>query len=142
MIRLFTQVSGRSFIVLTLLWLCIAAIPARTGLQQQWKRLAERTVNHTTDHTEFSIDNIEQDLQSLRVKVTKGAINLHRCRVEYKNGQTQDIDILNSIPQGEESKVIDLPANNGTVTKLSFWYDTKNRGIQKATVEVWGKAGN
>lgn len=128
--------------LLTLLSVCLAASPDNKNVQERWVRLAERTVNHTLDHSESMIDGIDKNLTSVRFKVTKGALNLHRCRVQYKNGQTQDIDILNSIPEGGESKVIDLPVNNDVITRLSFWYDTKNRGIKKATVEIWGKAGN
>ena len=107
--------------------------------QGNWTKLADRTVQYTVDHTEITIDGLQQNLDALRVKVTKGAINLHRCVVYYKDSQTQDIAVLNSIPEGSESKVIELTPNGQAVVKVVLVYDTKNRAIQKADVELWGR---
>ena len=107
--------------------------------QNNWVKLANRTISYTVDHSEMVIDGLNENLNALRVKVAKGAINLHRCVVYYQNSQTQDIDILNSIPEGGESKVIDLPRSDQSITKLVFVYDTKNRAIQKADIELWGR---
>ena len=78
-------------------------------------------------------------LNALRIKVAKGAINLHRCVVYYKDGQTQDIDVLNAIPQGGQSRIIELTRTDQPVTRLVFVYDTKNRAIEKADIELWGR---
>lgn len=107
--------------------------------QGSWSKLADRTVQYTVDHTEVTIDGLQQNLGALRVKVAKGAINLHRCVVYYSNSQTQDIAVLNSIPEGGESKVIELTHSDQPVTKVVLVYDTKNRAIQKADVELWGR---
>jgi hypothetical protein len=131
--------AGRMVLLISLL----AFLPAHAAdtilIQGTWTKLADRTVSHTMDHSEIVIDGIGQNLDAIRVKVKLGALNLHRCVVHYKNGQQQDIAVLNSIPQGEESKIIELPANNQPVAKLVFTYDTKNRGVQKAEVEIWGR---
>ena len=107
--------------------------------QEKWVKLGERTAAYTVDHSQIIVDGLEQNLNALRVKVKKGALNLHRCAIFYKNGQTQDIDILNSIPEGGQSKIIEIPANDHLITKLVFTYDTKNRAIDKANVELWGR---
>ena len=118
----------------------LPATAVRTApLQEKWIKLGERTVTYTVDHSEIVIDGIQENLNALKVKVPRGAINLHNCVVYYKNSQTQDITILNSIPEGGESKVIELPASDQPITKLVFVYDTKNRAIQKADVELWGR---
>jgi hypothetical protein len=129
--------SGRLALILPLLAL-LAASPARHS-QQNWVKIGDRTVNYTVDHSEIIFDDVQKDLSAIRVKVRKGAINLHRCAIYYDNGQTQDMDIMNSIPQGGESKVLELPADSRTITKLVFTYDTKNRTAQKSEVEIWGR---
>lgn len=129
--------SGRLILIIPLLAL-LAASPAR-HVQQNWVKLGDRTVNYTVDHSEIVFDGVQKNLSALRVKVRKGAINLHRCAIFYDNGQTQDMDIMNSIPQGGESKVLELPADSRTITKLVFTYDTKNRASQKSEVEIWGR---
>lgn len=107
--------------------------------QDKWVKLAGRTANYTVDHSQIIFDGLEQSLTAMRIKVNKGALNLHRCAVFYKNGQTQDIDILNSIPEGGQSKVIEIPASSRIITKVVFTYDTKNRAIRQAEVELWGR---
>lgn len=130
-------VSGRLFLILPLLAL-LAASPA-THIQQSWVKIGDRTVNYTVDHSEIVFEGVQKNLSALRVKVRKGAINLHRCAIFFDNGQTQDVDIMNAIPQGGESKMIELPADSRTIVKLVFTYDTKNRATQKAEVEIWGR---
>jgi hypothetical protein len=126
-------------IFLMALLLAQLSFTAGTALPQgNWTKLADRTVNYTIDHTEINIDGIRQNLGAIRVKVARGAINLHRCVVYYQDSQTQDIAVLNSIPEGGESKVIEL-AHNQPVTRVVLVYDTKNRAIQKADVELWGR---
>jgi nitrate reductase NapAB chaperone NapD len=116
---------------------------AGPGLPQaNWTKLANRTVAFTVDHTEINIDGLQHNLTALKVKVVKGAINLHRCVVYYKDAQTQDIAVLNAIPQGGESRVIELSRTAQPVVRVVLVYDTKNRGIQQAEVELWGKNSN
>lgn len=125
---------------LAVLFLAQLSFTASTALPQgNWIKLADRTVQYTIDHTEITIDGLHHDLTALRVRVPKGTINLHRCVVYYKDSQTQDIAVLNSIPEGSESKVIELTPNGQAVVKVILVYDTKNRAIQKADVELWGR---
>ena len=125
---------------LAALLLAQLSFTASTALPQgNWSKLADRTVQYTVDHTEITIDGLQENLDALKVKVAKGAINLHRCVVYYKDSQTQDIAVLNSIPEGSESKVIELASNGQAVTKVVLVYDTKNRAIQRADVELWGR---
>jgi hypothetical protein len=130
--------SGLLILAITLLvsW---PLLSANTSIQDKWVKLGERTVNHTVDHSEIVFESLNANVGALRVKVRKGAINLHRCVVYYQDNQTHEIDILNSIPAGQESKVIELPVPPKTINKLVFTYDTKNRATQKAEVEVMGR---
>ena len=107
--------------------------------QDNWVKVANRTVSYTVDHSQVEIDGLHDYLNAVRFKVATGAINLHRCVVYYKDAQTQDIDVLNAIPQGGQSKIIELQRTDQPVTKLVFVYDTKNRAIQKADIELWGR---
>ena len=126
--------------VLLVLFLLIqvpAGLYAGKPLQEKWSRLGERTAPHTIDHSEITFDAVEKTANALRVKVKKGALNLHRCVVYYKNGQTSEVTILNSIPQGGDSKIIELPHSDMLITRIVLTYDTKNRATQQAIVELW-----
>ena len=133
------KLSGMLMLIAPLL---VSTDAPRVGLaprQEKWMKLADRTINYTVDHSEMVVDGLRENLNALRVKVPRGAINLHNCIVYYQNSQTQDVSILNSIPEGGESKVIELPRSNQPIIKLIFVYDTKNRAIQQADVELWGR---
>jgi hypothetical protein len=129
---------GKLALMALLITQCFAFTPY-TIPQGQWAKLASRTVTYTNDHSELAIDGLNENMDAVRVKVVKGAINLQRCVVYYKDSQTQDIDVLNSIPEGSESKIIELTRSGQPVTKVILVYDTKNRAIQKADVELWGR---
>ena len=114
-------------------------LSSNTSYQEKWIKLGERTVNYTVDHSEIVFEGLNVNVSALRVKVRKGAINLHRCVVFYQDNQTHEIDVLNSIPAGQESKVMELPTPTKTINKVVLTYDTKNRATQKAEVEVLGR---
>src|SRR5215213_6065482 len=88
-------------LALTVLLAATRTVPLEhTSMQNNWVKLADRTVTYTVSHTQIVVDGLKDNLGALKVKVTSGAINLHRCVIYYQNGQTQDVDVLNSIAQG------------------------------------------
>ena len=64
---------------------------------------------------------------------------MQRMVVTYDNGVPDNIDVRQNIPQGGESRVIDL-RGTGTrsIRKIDFWYDTKGFLKGKADVTVSG----
>lgn len=136
------KLSGKLALGILLLAQWPALSSSTAVVQEKWIRLGSRTVTATIDHTELTFDGLQHGLNGVKVKVTSGAINLHRCVAYYKDSQTEEVAVLNAIPQGSESKVIELTRTGQPVVKLVFVYDTKNRAIQKADVEVWGRQHN
>ena len=69
--------SGILILAITLLF-CWPLLSASTSIQDKWVKLGERTVNYTVDHSEIVFESLNANVSALRVKVRKGAINLHR----------------------------------------------------------------
>lgn len=111
--------------------------PANTFAR--WEKLGERKVNYAVDRDEIQVWARDGFFDALKLKVKKGAINLHKMVVHFGNGEQKEIELRNNIRPGGESRVIDLPGNNRVITKVVFWYDTKNRAHRKAEVELWGR---
>jgi len=107
--------------------------------QGKWEKLGERKVNFSADRDEIHVGRMEGTFDALKIKVRKGAINMHKMVVHFGNGDSKEIELRNDIPAGGESRVIDLPGNNRVITKVVFWYDTKNRAIRRAELELWGR---
>jgi hypothetical protein len=107
--------------------------------QGRWEKLGERKVNFKADRDEIHVGVADGKFDALKLKVTEGAINLQRMVVHFGNGDTKEIEMRSNIARGGESRVIDLPGNNRIITKVVFWYDTKNHANRKAHVALWGK---
>ena len=62
-----------------------------------------------------------------------------RMIVVYDNGEPDNIDVRQNIPQGGESRVLDLRGGKRSIRKVEFWYDTKGVLRGKAKVQLWGR---
>ncbi len=108
--------------------------------QQSWGKLGERSVE-ATDNGMTSLDAANgSGVKAIKIKVKKGGINLHRCEIWFQNGTKKSVDLRNDVPAGSESREIDVTDKNNSVSKVVFWYDTRNYGTQNAEVELWGKS--
>lgn len=109
------------------------------SFQVSWGKVGESTVEPTaagmtTVNTEAGLP-----LKAIKIKVLKGGVNLHRCEIWFNNGSKKLIELRNEVSAGHESREINLTDNNEPVSKVVFWYDTRNYGNQSAAVELWGK---
>ena len=79
------------------------------------------------------------DFRWIKFKVTGAALNLQRLVVTYETGAPNRIDVRHNIPEGGESRQIDL-AGAGTrrIRRIDFWYDTKGFLKGKAHVTLFG----
>ena len=105
----------------------------------RWEKLGERKVNFRVDRDEIMVGVFEGFFDALKIKVKKGPINMHRMVVHFRSGQTTEIELRNNYTAGSESRVIDLPGNNRMISKVVFWYDTKNFTKSRAVLELWGR---
>ncbi|MFQ5448041.1 MAG: hypothetical protein ACE5FF_14030 [Saprospiraceae bacterium] len=105
----------------------------------RWEKLGQRKVNYALDRDEIMVTAREGRFTALKFKVRKGGINMHKMVVHYRNGGKQEIELRNRIPAGGESRVINLKGNKRIITKVVFWYDTKNFSMRRGTLELWGR---
>jgi hypothetical protein len=79
------------------------------------------------------------DFRRIKFKVTGAPLNLQRLVVTYDSGVPDPIDVRHSIPEGGESRQIDLKgAGKRRIRRIDFWYDTKGFLKGKAHVTVFG----
>ena len=116
--------------------------PASAALkpdQARWERLGMRKVNFLVDRDEIFVTAAEGIFSALQIRVQGAPIDLMKVEVHYKNGDVQNLAVRENIPAGGQTRVIDLAGNKQVITKVVFWYDTKNRARQRATVVLWGR---
>lgn len=106
---------------------------------KDWQQLGTRVVDYTLDHDVVSLNNSKEAFTSLKVTVKNGSLNMHKATVHFANGDKQDIDFAEVVTPESGGKIIDLKGNDRIIEKVTFWYDTRQKSTEKATVEVWGK---
>ena len=104
-----------------------------------WLLLGARTVDYTLDRDVVSVEDSKTTFTSLKFVVKNGTLNMHKCTVHFKNGDTQDITFSDEVNKTNDGKLMDLKGNSRAIEKVTFWYDSKNDSDKKSIVEVWGK---
>lgn len=118
----------------------VSSVPeASSSSQVTWGKVGESEIE-PTDNGMKTVSAVEgRPLKAIKIKVLRGGVNLHRCEVWFNNGSKKAIELRNDVSAGNESREINLTDNNERVSKVVFWYDTRNYGNQRAVVELWGK---
>lgn len=104
----------------------------------QWRFIADKWVGFGVDHDVIHTGNVNDDFRQLKLKVTDGPLKMYDMKVYFDNGTVQDVSIRIRIPQGGESRVIDLDGGLRHIKKIEFWYETKGFRKGRARVAVWG----
>lgn len=130
---------GLFFLAFTFFSTTTFAVPPMEASLPRWEKLGQRTVNHHLDRDEILVTGFEGTFTALKLKVEKAAINLHKVTIYYRHGRPQELNIRQTIREGGESRVLDLPGNRRVITKVVFWYDTKGFEDRRGRVELWGR---
>jgi hypothetical protein len=110
----------------------------RAGAPGEWRLIGQVTANLTADHDVIVVAGPFDDFRRIKFKVTDAPLNITRPIVTYDNGEPQRLDVRYRIPQGGESRAIDLRGAKRSIRKIEFWYDTAGVGKGRADVTVFG----
>ncbi len=106
----------------------------------EWRIIGRTHADHGADHDSIIVQGPFDNFSKIKLKVTDAPLNMQRMVVTYDNGAPDRIDVRENIPQGGESRVIDLRGiGKRSVRKIEFWYDTKGVMKGKADLTVFGK---
>jgi|SRR5271165_3768007 len=110
--------------------------PAAAGT---WQLIGTTQANHTADHDGIVVKGPFDNFRRIKFKVTNAPLNMQKIVVTYDNGSPENIDVRQNIPQGGESRQIDLKGiGSRRIRRIDFWYDTKGLLNGKANVTVFG----
>ena len=111
----------------------------RAGAVGTWRLLGHTQAKFSADHDAIYIAGPYDFFRRLKFKVTDAPINMVRMIVRYDDGGLpENIDIRFNIPQGGESRVIDLKGGRRKLKSVEFWYDTKGILNGRADVTLFG----
>ncbi len=105
---------------------------------QSWQFIGDRKVNFLIDRDVIHVTG-NDNYRQIKLKVTNGPVHILDMDIYFENGDKFDVAIRSRIPQGGESRVIDLPGGSRSIKKIEFWYETKGFKKGRARVAVWGR---
>ena len=109
------------------------------GSKGSWKLLGTTQAKHTSDHDAIIILGPYDFFRKLKFKVTDAPLNMQRMIVRYDDGGLpENIEVRYNIPQGGESRIIDLRGGKRKLKTVEFWYDTKGLLNGRANVTLVG----
>jgi hypothetical protein len=108
-------------------------------MQTTWGKLGQGWVEPADNGMTTINAQAGKPVHAIKIKVLNGGVNLHRCEVWFNDGSKKSIELRNDVPAGSESREMGLNEGSKQVSKIVFWYDTRNYGKQGADVELWGK---
>jgi hypothetical protein len=134
-----------SLIAIMALMLCTIVLEAqvvkqpRPGATGSWRLLGTVQANFSADHDKIVVAGPYDYFRRLKFKVTGAGINMIRMIVTYDGGGTPEkIDLRFDIPEGGESRIIDLKGGRRKLRTVEFWYDTKGIFQGKANLTLFG----
>ena len=105
----------------------------------KWERLGSRTVDFKLDKDVIHVGAKDGSFAKLKLAVTRGDLNMHKMRIEYHNGQVENINLKHNFSKRSSSRVIDIDGRKRIIKNIILWYDTKNRSKKKALITVFGR---
>jgi hypothetical protein len=109
------------------------------GPAGSWRLIGQTHADHSNDHDTIVVKGPYDNFRKIKFKVTDAGLNMLHMVVTYDNGQPDKIDVRQNIPQGGESRAIDLKGvGQRSLRRVDFWYDTKGFLKGKADVTLFG----
>lgn len=109
------------------------------GLPGEWQAIGTIRASRTLDHDSIIVRGPFDNFRRIKFRVTEAPLNIHRLVVTYDNGAPDRIVTRYNIPQGGESREIDLRGvGTRSIRRIDFWYDTKGMSRARAEVTVFG----
>jgi hypothetical protein len=115
------------------------SVRPRAGEPGEWVLIGQITANLVADHDVIVVKGPFDNFRRIKFKVTDAPLNITRLVVTYDNGVPDKLVVRERIPQGGESRAIDLRGvGKRSLRRIDFWYDTATAARGRADVTVFG----
>jgi hypothetical protein len=106
---------------------------------QEWRKLGEKDVNHSIDHDRI-IARDKGHVREIHMSVKNAPVKFQRVVINYKDGQKQEVEFLEDVQLGHESRSINIEGDGHVIDSIDVWYETDSLGGKKAKVTVFGRS--
>ncbi len=118
----------------TVVGVALEASAARPG----WVHLGDRTVTDRADRDVIVVSGERGRFAALKLAVRKRAVELHRVRVVFGDGEVQELELRRVIPAGGETRTLDLDGGGRVIRRVELFYDAQSLG-GRAVVKLYGR---
>ena len=111
----------------------------RAGVAGTWRLLGTVQARLVADHDKIIVAGPYDYFRRIKFKVTGAPLNIERMIVTYDDGDLPEkIDIRFNIPEGGESRIIDLRGGKRKIRTVEFWYKTSGILNGRANLTLFG----
>lgn len=103
----------------------------------RWTYLGDSHVDGSVDHDSIKVGRSDGSFRAIRLRVSGGAINFERVIVRFGNGTQEEIPIRSRIPNGGQTRAIDLPGERRMIQSVDLWY-SKDHWSRRPKVTLYG----
>jgi len=104
-----------------------------------WVLLGQRNVLPVADHDRIHVGAGAGTFRRIRLKVRGNALFLYDLDVRFSNGGHQDVAVRFLIPQGGQTRAIDLVGGERNIRYVDFNYGKPINWLGPTWIELWGK---
>ena len=130
--------STRRLIIPLILLLFIVA-GATTVSAQEWRKLGVKDVNFSIDHDTINASG-KGKIREIHMSVQYSPIKLRRVVINYKDGTKQDLEYLEELSVGKQSRAITIEGDGHVINTIDLWYETDAMAGKKAKITVYGRS--
>jgi hypothetical protein len=113
---------------------------APVAAQGKWKELGEKEVSFNVDHDTITANDDDLRVREIRISVKNAPVKFTRVVLNYKDGMKQELEFLEDVQIGRESRSIAVQGDGHVIKSIDFWYETDSLGGKKARVTVHGRS--
>jgi hypothetical protein len=119
-----------------------AAAPALVATEAQaatWQFLGSRRVNGALDFDRIPVGIGKGRFDRIRLKVVGNDLMIYDLEVRYGNGVIDDVPVRLLIPEGGQTRAIDLRGTDRRIRAVRFAYGKFANGNGPTYVELYGR---
>ena len=111
----------------------------RPGVAGTWRLLGTVQARLVADHDKIIVAGPYDHFRRINFKVTGAPLNIERMIVTYDDrGLPEKIENRFNIPEGGESRIIDLSGGKRKIRTVEFWYKTNGILNGRANLTLFG----
>ncbi|HRD76330.1 MAG TPA: hypothetical protein PK264_10365 [Hyphomicrobiaceae bacterium] len=122
----------------TLATATLGALPALASPNPSWVHLGTHRVSHHLDRDIIQVGREEGRFERIFFRVHGNGLNVQDVRVIYANGTDEHLAVSEFIPEGGDSRQLDLRGWRRSIDRIELVYESSNRHRPAATVHVYG----